>query len=91
VIASAEVLILGKAWPIVSDLITSHAGANLGGAAALITTLTALPGLVLFAATLPFTVEIIIGRKGSTMQRPAEILSTLAAATWILLPVVSML
>ena len=90
VIACSEVLILGKAWPIVSDILTSGASLNLGAAAAIGATLSALPGLVLFAATLPFTVEVIIGRKDSAIQRPGEILSTLAAATWLLLPIIPM-
>ena len=88
IIASAEVLILGKSWPIVSDIITSGTGLELGGMAAILATLTALPGLVLFATTLPFTVEVIIGRKDSPVQRPGEILSAIAATAWLLQPVV---
>tara|TARA_R110002096_G_scaffold44526_8_gene120275 strand:+ start:90177 stop:90482 length:306 start_codon:yes stop_codon:yes gene_type:complete len=92
VIACAEVMILGKAWPIVSSIITS--GESLtshGSAAAIVTTLTALPGLILFAATLPFMVEVVIGRKDSAIQRPGELLSTAAAAIWLLQPIVPML
>jgi len=92
VIASAEVLILGKAWPIVSSIITSgEPVSGLGSAAAIVTTLAALPGLVLFAATLPFMVEVVIGRKDSAGQRPGELLSTAAAAIWLLQPILPML
>ncbi|MCP4449538.1 MAG: hypothetical protein GY811_30025 [Myxococcales bacterium] len=92
VIASAEVLILGNAWPIVSRIIThSETPPGLGGAAAIITTLSALPGLVLFAATLPFMVEVVIGRKDTVVQRPGEILSATAATAWLLQPLATML
>ncbi len=92
VIAVAEVLILGKAWPIVSSMITSGDSASgHTAAAAIVTTVAALPGLVLVAATLPFMVEVIIGRKDSAIQRPGEMLSTAAAAVWLLLPIAPML
>ncbi len=66
VIACAQVLILGKAWPIVSEIITNSGSfSGLGSAAALATTIAALPGLVLFVATLPFMVEVVVGRKDS--------------------------
>ena len=92
VIACAEVMILGKAWPIVSSIITSSESiTSLGSAAAIVTTLAALPGLILFAATLPFMVEVVIGRKDSAIQRPGELLSTAAAAIWLLQPIIPML
>lgn len=91
VIACAEVLILGKSWPIVSDLITSSQPiSELGAIAAVVTTMSALPGLVLFAATLPFMVEVVIGRKDTAIQRPGELLSSAAAAVWLLQPLVPM-
>lgn len=86
VVAAAEVLILGKAWPIVMDAFTSDTHSSLAVAAALTTTLSALPGLVLFAVTLPFTVEVIIGKKDTFAQRPTELLSMGAACFWLLSP-----
>lgn len=91
VVAAAEVLILGKAWPIVSDLITSGGLTSHAGAAALVTTLSALPGLALFVVTLPFMMEVIIGEKDSRIQRPGEVVSSLAAAAWLLQPLLPML
>ncbi len=41
-----------------------------------------------FATTLPFAVEVIIGRKDSPIQRPGEIFCALAATAWLLQPVV---
>ena len=91
VIAAAEVLILGKAWPIVSDMITTGGLSSHTGATALIATISALPGLALFAVTLPFTIEVIIGAKDSRIQRPGEVVSSLAAAAWLLRPLLPML
>ena len=89
VIALAEVLILGKSWPIVSELITSGDMASFGAVAALTTMLSALPGLILFAVTLPFMVEVILGKKDSQAQRPAELLSSAAAVIWLLMPLLA--
>ncbi len=91
VIASAELLIIGKAWPIVSDFITTGEMGSVGGAAAIVTTVTALPGLALFVVTLPFMVEVIIGEKDSRAQRPAEIFSGVAAIAWLVQPLLPML
>jgi hypothetical protein len=87
VIAAAEVLILGKVWPIVSELSTTGELASHAGAAAIVTTLGALPGLALFVVTLPFMVEVIIGAKDSRVQRPGEVVSSLAAVAWLLQPI----
>ena len=86
VIAAAEVMILGKTWPLVMDAFTSVPLSGLSVAAALTTTLCALPGLVLFAVTLPYSIEVVIGEKDSRAQRPFEILSLGAAAFWVLSP-----
>lgn len=91
VVAASEVLILGKAWPIVSNAITSDAVSSWAGISAITATLTALPGLVLFIVTLPYMVEVIIGAKDSRIQRPVELASSMAAGFWLLQPVAAML
>ncbi len=91
VIAASEVLVLGKAWPIVIDAITSSGDSHVALAAGLTSTLCALPGLLLFAVTLPFTVEVVIGEKGSAAQRPGELLSLCAACFWLLSPLAPLL
>ncbi len=92
VIACAEVMILGKSWPIVSSIITNgDSMTDLGSTAAMVTTFAALPGLVLFTATLPFMVEVVIGRKDTAIQRPGELFSTAAAVVWLLQPLATML
>jgi hypothetical protein len=91
VIAAAELLIVGKAWPIVTDIITSGDLNSLAGGTALVTTLAALPGLALFVVTLPFMVEVIIGEKDSKAQRPAEVFSCVAATIWLVQPLLPML
>lgn len=91
VIAAAEVLIVGKAWPIVCESITNDSASTLAGISSITTTLAALPGLVLFVVTLPYMVEVVLGAKDSRVQRPAELLSTTAAAVWLLQPLVPML
>ncbi len=88
VIAVAELLIVGQAWPIVSTMLTSPPPHSIGSYSAVVSVVTALPGLLLFAATMPFLVEVIIGKKGSTGQRPGEILTGVAAVGWILQPLV---
>ncbi len=91
VIAAAELLVVGKAWPIVTDLITNGDLGSLAGATALVTMVAALPGLALFVVTLPFMVEVIVGEKDSRAQRPAEVLSCVAAVAWLASPLVPML
>ena len=63
--------------------------ASFGAVAALTTMLSALPGLILFAVTLPFMVEVILGKKDSQAQRPAELLSSAAAVIWLLMPLLA--
>jgi hypothetical protein len=89
VIGAAEVLVLGKSWPIVNEMITSGTIASHEGLTGLIAMLSALPGLVLFVVTLPYMVEVVIGSKDSWAQKPGELLSKLAATLWLLLPIVS--
>lgn len=91
VIAAAELLVVGKAWPIVTDLITTGDLNSLAGATAVLTTVAALPGLALFVVTLPFMVEVIVGEKDSRAQRPAEVLSCMAAVVWLAKPLLPML
>jgi len=91
VIGVAQVLILGKAWPIVSDIITTsgfHGLANWAAIAAIATTATALPGILLFATTRAFTVEVIVGHKNSALQRPGELLASFAAVMWLARPLI---
>ena len=87
VIAAAEVLIVGEVYPIVTNMISTHPVDSVGVATSLVAIVTALPGLVLFAATLPYTVEVVIGEKGSRAQKPAEILTGFAATFWVLQPI----
>lgn len=88
VIAAAEVLIVGEVYPIVIKMISIHPVDSFGVATSLVAIATALPGLVLFAATLPYTVEVVIGEKGSRAQQPAELFTGFAAIAWVLQPIV---
>lgn len=91
VIAAAELLIVGKSWPIVTEVITNGDLTSLAGATSIVTMVAALPGLVLFVFTLPFMVEVIVGEKDSRAQRPAEVLSCVAAVAWLAMPLLPML
>jgi hypothetical protein len=86
VIACSELLIVGKAWPIAASALGGHHSALADHWAAPITLLTALPGLALFVATLPYTVEVVIGAKDSLAHRTGVVLSSLAACVWLLYP-----
>jgi len=84
VIAAADVVLLGKLWPLLafgaSDPTTTRAAA--------IAVVTALPGLVLFAAALPHLVDVILGDSRHPLRTAGIFVGSAGAATWLLIPAV---
>jgi hypothetical protein len=86
VVATAEMLIVGKVWPIVTALFTSSTLDSMTALSATTALITALPGLALFVATLPYTVEVVLGQNQSRAHRSGVVISSVAAAAWLLQP-----
>jgi hypothetical protein len=81
-IGLAELLLVGKVWPVVafgSD--TDWAAATAG-----LALVAALPGLVVFASTLSRSVEMILGDRGARLTSAGVTLSATSAVVWLLLP-----
>jgi hypothetical protein len=90
VIATAEMLIVGKVWPIVTSIFTSGTPDSLSALSATTALLTALPGLALFVATLPFAVEVVLGQKQNRAHRSGVVISSVASVLWLLQPMLSL-
>ena len=44
------------------------------------------PGVALFATTLPYTVEVVLGQKNNLSHRAGILLSSCAATIWLAYP-----
>jgi hypothetical protein len=84
IVAAADVVLLGKLWPLLAfgatDPITTGAAA--------VAVVTALPGLVLFAATLPHLVDVILGASRHPLRATGIFVGSAGAAAWLLVPAV---
>jgi hypothetical protein len=81
VIAAADVVLAAKLWPLV--LLTSPPSITASIALGL-----TLPGLVLFAVTLPNIVEATFGSAAARLGRLRELGFATAASAYLLLPVI---
>jgi len=85
IVGVADLALVGKVWPVV--VFTSHP--DWSTATATLALITALPGLVVFVATLSRTVELVTGGSASRHHRAAMALSGTAAIAWLLMPAFS--
>jgi|GEM_PF-4314548 len=81
---AAQIMMLGEVWPI-----AFHPSSTWVGAAAMVATLTALPGLVLLRKTVPTMVELFAGQRSGRVNTTTYRLCSIAAGVWLLAPVLS--
>ena len=83
IIVAAQVLILGKVWPIALH------GSGMVEGAAIVATLCALPSLVLLRKTVPTIVELLVGKRSAPVNTTAYRACSVLVGVWLLLPVLS--
>lgn len=83
VVGVADLALVGKVWPVV----VFADNPDWSTATATLALITALPGLVVFAATLSKTVEMIVGKEATPYHRAGVAASYAGALVWLLLPV----
>lgn len=83
IIVAAQIMMLGEVWPI-----AFHPSSTWVGAAAMIATLSALPGLVLLRKTVPTTVELFAGERSGRVNTAAYRVCSVAAGVWVLVPAI---
>ena len=81
VLSAGALVLVGKLWPLV------FLAAGSPDIAAVVTLALAIPGLALFAMTLPNTVEAVTG----TSHRGAQLALALGSSAYLLLPVAASL
>ena len=83
VIVAAQIMILGKVWPI-----AFHAASTWVLVAAIVASLCALPGLVLLRKTVPTTVELFAGKRSRRVNNATYRVATVLVAVWLAAPAV---
>ena len=83
IVAIADVLMLGKLWPVLAFGGTEASAAHITAATAL---LGALPGLVLLGWTIPRTVEVVVGRPSGKLHAMGVRCCCVGLAVWVALP-----
>ncbi len=81
IIVAAQIMILGKVWPM-----AFHPGSAWVGAAAIVATLCALPGLVLLRKTVPTTVELFAGKRSGRVNNATYRVCSVLVVVWLLVP-----
>ena len=81
VVALADVMLLGKLWPLLFHRDPAESGAVIAIALA-----GALPGLLILSRTLPRTVDIVLGRPDHALRRLAVYASTVMVGLWLTKP-----
>jgi hypothetical protein len=83
-IGMAEVLLVGKVWPVVAfGSEVSGWGTSIAGLALV----AALPGLIVFASTLSRSVEMILGERETRLYSASVTVSATSAVIWLVLPI----
>lgn len=82
IVALADVVLVGKIWPVV----LLQADATTGGVAAAIALAGALPGLAIVSRTLPGTVEVVMGTSDPRRRSLGMTLGVALMAAALLVP-----
>ena len=83
IVAIADVLMLGKLWPVLAFGGTEASAAHITAATALV---GALPGLVLLGWTIPKTVEVLVGRPSGRLHAAGVSACCVGLALWVSFP-----
>lgn len=83
IVVAAQVLILGKVWPIALH------GSGMVEGAAIVASLCALPSLVLLRKTVPTILELLVGKRAAPVNTTAYRACSVLVGVWLLLPVLS--